>query len=214
MIHKLNRGLPTSPTNDAQAAEAKLKEVADLYEKHFLREMVKSMRSTIPENGLVKVNAGEKLFQEQLDNEYVESWGKQGGIGIGDLIYKDLLEKYGERLGLKAPIEKVHGPIELRPNDQLNKLPAISSTTLGYTFKSGDNDSRMIMAPWDGKISRVHLLENGSKLMEIEHGPELKTRFNWKGDAIVNAGQSVKQGESIGYLGGASSELNFNIIQK
>ena len=54
------------PVPQQQTPEQQLREVAELYEKNFMREMYKAMRGTVPENTLVKTNQAEKIFQEQL----------------------------------------------------------------------------------------------------------------------------------------------------
>lgn len=81
----------------------KLREVADLYEKQFLGEMMKAMRGTAGEgkDQLIPVSQAEKIYKEQLDQQYVEQWGANGGVGMSDMIYNQLIEKYGPQLGLR-----------------------------------------------------------------------------------------------------------------
>ena len=98
--------------------DQKLKEVAQLYEKQFLREMVKSMRSTVHESGFIKSNQAEQIFKEQLDHEYVEKWGQKGGIGLADMIYNQLLDKYGEALGIRR-LDHPKGPIQFSEKDKI-----------------------------------------------------------------------------------------------
>ena len=79
----------------------KIREAAVMYEKHFLREMWKSMRATAPGGqGMVPSGPGQKLYQEQLDDQYIDQWSAQGGVGYSDIIYKQLIEKYGAQMGL------------------------------------------------------------------------------------------------------------------
>ena len=59
---------------------------------------------------LMKNNA-EKIFTDQLDDQYADQWTKSGGIGMSQLIYDQLMEKYGVRFGLKAAVDKPLGPI-------------------------------------------------------------------------------------------------------
>ena len=66
---------------------------AQLYEDQFLREMVKAMRRGIPESGFIKKNMGERIYREQLDHRYVEAWVQHGGVGLTDLIYKNLMNQ-------------------------------------------------------------------------------------------------------------------------
>ena len=74
---------------DVNVSDEKLREVADLYEKHFIKEMMKQMKSTLPEGGLIKKNNAENIFQDQLDDQYSSEWNKRGGFGISDLIFHE-----------------------------------------------------------------------------------------------------------------------------
>lgn len=88
------------------AAEKKLRDVAKMYEGQFLREMVKAMRGTVTDSGFIKENQAEKIFREQLDQEYTDKWVDRGGLGFQDIIYNQLVEKYGPQLGIqKSNIE-------------------------------------------------------------------------------------------------------------
>src|SRR5689334_1125052 len=98
----------------AEQQDQKLKDVGKLYEKQFLREMMKQMRSTVgEESGFMPTGQAEKIFRGQLDEEYVEKWGDRGGIGLGDMIYKQLIEKYGAQLGIKPQEMRPAGPIKI-----------------------------------------------------------------------------------------------------
>lgn len=90
-----NRGVQgLNPTENIRSVkDKKLMEVSRLYEKHFLRELVRAMRKTIPENDLTKPSFSEKMYKQKLDQEYVEKWGDQGGIGLAPIIYKNLKER-------------------------------------------------------------------------------------------------------------------------
>lgn len=93
---KIQKFISTQPMNaDEMKAhqERQMKEAAQSYEKYFLNEMVKAMRSTVhKEDGLIKQNFAEQIFSENLDQEYVDNWSKSGGVGLADLIYQQLQE--------------------------------------------------------------------------------------------------------------------------
>lgn len=104
---KIRPMIPTerSVAVDSADKDPRLQEAAKMYEKQFLREMVKAMRATVPESDLVPANAGERVFRQQLDDQYAEKWGDQGGIGLADLIYDNISERYG--LGKKpGPVKR------------------------------------------------------------------------------------------------------------
>lgn len=73
--------------------EAKLREGAKMYEQYFLHDMVKAMRKTVTP-GFAQPSYGEKIYREQLDSRYVEAWAKKGGVGMADMIYNQLHERY------------------------------------------------------------------------------------------------------------------------
>ena len=105
----------------AEQQEQKLRDVSQLYEKQFLREMVKAMRGTVTESEFMKANQAEKIFKEQLDQEYVEKWGDHGGIGLAKLIHEQLLDKLGPALGIKTPAERAQGPLLLKQNENSHR---------------------------------------------------------------------------------------------
>ena len=60
----------------------------------FLSMMYKQMRATVPENDLFgkKSNAIE-IFEDMRDTELMNAAAKSGGIGIADMMYKQLTIK-------------------------------------------------------------------------------------------------------------------------
>ncbi len=118
---KISKSMPLKQIVSAEQMDQKFKDIAKLYEKQFMREMVKAMRATTGKSQLLPISQGEKIFQEQLDQEYVEKWGDQGGLGLSETIYKNLIDKYGEALGIRQN-SKSHGMVSLDPNHQTKAL--------------------------------------------------------------------------------------------
>ena len=81
------------PVRDLDTQERRLREVAEMYEKQFLGEMIKAMRGTVKDSGLIPVSQGERIFRDELDGQYSEQWAKNGGIGLADLIYQQMRDK-------------------------------------------------------------------------------------------------------------------------
>src|SRR3954466_11813599 len=107
-IDTINRDTPLVETNrdnlvrprTAEGTKRDNKQLMDaskMYEHHFLQEMVKAMRSTVQESDLNSGGIGDKIYKDQLDDKYVESWSDQGGIGLANMIYDDMMEKYINR---------------------------------------------------------------------------------------------------------------------
>ncbi|MFZ4402528.1 MAG: rod-binding protein [Pseudobdellovibrionaceae bacterium] len=213
-----NKALPMKDTGDTSAAmDAKLKDVANMYEKHFLREMVKAMRSTVTESDFIKSSAGEKIFREQLDQEYVEKWGDQGGIGLSKIIYDQLLDKFGEQLGLKPSADRPRGPLPLPVKTNSNfyvsaqKNPAANNSSMQMTFTRQDNPggtSGELVSPWAGVLSKQWKLD-GQNIFEVDHDNGLKSRLMFEGQPSSNlkAGDPLQPGQRLGLL--SPSALNF-----
>lgn len=209
-----NRPLKQGEAQLNPALDEKLQAVAKLYEKQFLREMVKEMRKTSMGGGFIPEGQGERIFKEQLDHQYVETWGDQGGIGFGNLIYEKLKERF---LPNPASLPKKQGPFLL--NDNSNFVPESVpgertqpiSDELSFLFKrspqvnAGNKDSLFIKnqaaeplyAPLDGTVVRVQNLENGFRYLELKHDENLKSRFLLPEQVVVHVipNQEVKAGE-------------------
>lgn len=92
--------------------EKKMQGAAELYEKQFLREMVKAMRSTIKYSDLSQPTMGEQIYNDKLYEEYVDKWSQRGGVGFREIIYQQLLERYSPYHRTNQNLAK--GPIELK----------------------------------------------------------------------------------------------------
>lgn len=191
-----------------QTPEQKLREVSKAYERMFMNEMLKAMRSSVGEGGFIKQNSAEKLFREELDQEYLQSWSERGGVGFADLIYDNLMERFGAQLGLKPRPEKPAGPLPLNERSNytgLQRIPSPKETDLAYRFdlKASEqlNLERNVTSPWAGSLLGKMELEDGSQVLEIAHDNGLKSRLTFRGQTErLTLGQSLEAGEKIGLL--------------
>jgi flagellar protein FlgJ len=205
------------PTPEQQ--DAKLKNVGELYEKHFLREMVKAMRGTVTEGGFIKASNAEKIFREQLDQEYVEKWGAQGGIGLADMIHQQLLNKYGTQMGITGPLEKPKGPLPLNEKSNFtgHPLPA-SANAKKFTIeflKNLDEPSlgiSPVKMPWEGKIIGSTKLGADEYLLDLTHTNGLKSQIVFKGQPESGLkGERLQAGDRIGLLSPEARAFYWNI---
>lgn len=70
--------------------DAGLKKASQELESVFLNMMLSTMRKTIPEGGFVEKSQAAKTFESMLDEEYAKSLSKSGGIGLAEVIQKQL----------------------------------------------------------------------------------------------------------------------------
>lgn len=79
------------PMTDADAQAKKLREACEGFEAMFLSMMYKQMRATVPENDLFgKKSNAMKIFEDMRDTELMNVAAKSGGIGLADMMYKQL----------------------------------------------------------------------------------------------------------------------------
>ncbi len=205
---------PLTPDQQDQ----KLKDVSKLYEKQFLREMMKSMRSTVTEGGFMPANNAEKLFRGQLDEEYAEKWGDRGGIGLADMIHEQLLDKLGPALGIKKAPSKPMGPIKLDEKSKqsdpfkMQSFHKISPTSVGqnpgdapkvsqiankiaikYDLQKAALQDSEVTAPWKGTVLGVKNLGDDENLIEMAHDNGLKSQMVFRGQLEKNLQGSKPQ---------------------
>ena len=76
---------------DADAEAKKLREACEGFEAMFISMMYKKMRATVPEGGLFgKKSNAMNIFEDMRDTELMNEVSKSGGIGIADMMYKQL----------------------------------------------------------------------------------------------------------------------------
>jgi flagellar protein FlgJ len=80
-----------------------MRAAAQQFETLLLDMMVKSMRQTVPGEGPLD-NEGTRMFTELLDQQFSRSIAQKGGLGLADLIVKQLtqLRKAGQEAAVPA----------------------------------------------------------------------------------------------------------------
>ena len=77
-------------TQAAAAEDKALKKACEGFEAMFLNMMYRQMRSTVHEGGLFGEDNATKIFEDMRDSEMTKQMAEAGGIGLGDLLYKQL----------------------------------------------------------------------------------------------------------------------------
>lgn len=200
--------------------DQKIRDVAQQYEKHFLRELMKSMRSTVSDGGLVEKSQAEKIFSEQLDEQYVDQWGNSGGIGLADMIHKQLIEKFGVQMGIKAPLNGMRGPIPLQPRDKeaLGFKTTAGVDSLSFKFKDLSKSPRDLTNPFDGVVTGMEQ-KDGESLLSIEHQNGFNSLLKFPTPmaslttdanvAVTKIGDFVPAGQSLGQWASKLGDLDW-----
>jgi flagellar protein FlgJ len=195
---KINNGMTLRPQINPKEMDKKLQEVSEGYEKIFLNELVKSMRKSVTESDFLDTGSAGKIYREQLDQEYINSWSQRGGLGIKEMVHEHLLRQYGEKLGLKLPEEKIQ---------QKNNLVQSDFFKLSDVIKPEDeNGSKKVFSSESGVlVSKKRLSDDNQWLLtlktKIQDQPSL-IHISFKGvlDKNLQEGQIVSPGQRLGTL--------------
>lgn len=188
---------PLTPEQQDQ----KLQDVAKLYEKQFLREMVKQMRTTVGDGGFIEKNQAEKIFSQQLDEQYVENWGDKGGIGLAKVIHEQLLDRLGPALGIRPKPQRPMGPIKIDEKNQMQNPVKLQNSPAGKAQMQIDLrevalENREVTAPWAGSLLGAKQINPDEYLMEILHDDGLKSQMVFRGQPAPELKQALMAGET------------------
>lgn len=91
MQQKIDKAEKVNAKDEKAAKQDKeLKEACKGFEAMFLSMMYKEMRATVPENTLFGKSNAEKIFEDMRDNEMMKNVADSGGIGLADMMYRQL----------------------------------------------------------------------------------------------------------------------------
>jgi flagellar protein FlgJ len=207
--------LTQDPAQQKAATEEKLRGAAKMYEQHFLGEMVRAMRATIHrEHGLMPPNMAENIFQEKLDDNYVEQWADKGGVGLSDMIYQQLHERIFPQ---KKDFSKPAGPLPLNKTTTPFQIKVDKRSDGGgqVIFRSAPgaaaHEKTPVQNPWRGTVESA-AQDNGWAYVNIRHANELRSQIAYQGQlADLKIGSEVEEGDSIGWLAPDLPTLRWNI---
>jgi Rod binding domain-containing protein len=194
--------------------DQKLRKAADLYEEQFLRKMVQAMRNSVSHSQLTRPSMAENIFREKLDDQTVNNWVKQGGIGFGDMIYQDLVEKFYPQLGGRKPKQ-------LRPVDISDRFQGISRSasspqlekhTFNLQLAPQKASKSYLQVPWQGKLEKQFTLHNGDQVAMFSHPFGLKSTFVFRGQVqpgLLN--KTLNEGEDFAQLSPQSQNMTWQI---
>ncbi|MBT4761847.1 MAG: hypothetical protein HOO06_09145 [Bdellovibrionaceae bacterium] len=193
-----------------------LRGAAQMYEKQFLGEMVRAMRKTIDgQHGIVKKSYSEKLYSDQLDSEYVDSWTKSGGVGMADLIFNQITDKYfsGNHL-----VRKQKGPISLDKNSksQMHELKSVDEGNGSKTFlikPEQQNVKPDVTSPWKGKVEKSYKTDQGTNVLELKHLESgLMSKMVFPGSLLqLKPGVELDAGQKIGQFDPGLGVMAWNL---
>lgn len=93
VINDLNREVGWIKQSESTGRPDDLKKAAKEFEAFFLNYLLKTMRESVPKDGLFGGGTGEEIYTSMLDETLSKEMAKKGGIGIAELMLKQLEHK-------------------------------------------------------------------------------------------------------------------------
>ncbi len=203
-----------APAKAAHPRNEKIDDVAKMYEKQFLREMVKAMRTTVTESDLVPQSMGEKIYRSQMDEEYVEQWSNQGGVGLSNMIYEQIMDKYFNKPQSAKALGQ-QGPIQISNRDITRAMRVEGGRPQQTSVKielQKDNTSAQVQVPWDATLVTKTKLPDGKNAVVLDHGAGMRSTFIFDGvPAALEPGSKITRGTSVGVLSPENNSFIWNM---
>jgi peptidoglycan hydrolase FlgJ len=76
-----------------KADKVRLEKACKDFEAIILNQMLSAMRKTVPEGGLFEKSYGEKIYQSMSDEELSKNMAHNKGMGLGEMLFKQLTAK-------------------------------------------------------------------------------------------------------------------------
>ena len=85
---------PTIGSGDKKKLDRKkLKKACTDFDALFMAQMLKSMRQTIPQSGLLGKGLGSDIYQGLMDQELSKKLAHNKGLGLGQVLYRQMLRQ-------------------------------------------------------------------------------------------------------------------------
>lgn len=80
------KGLAAPKSDD----RVKLQKAAKSLEAVFMGQLLKAMRETVPDEGVIPKSEGEQMFTGMLDDEFAKAQSRQSTNGLGEALFRQL----------------------------------------------------------------------------------------------------------------------------
>ena len=101
-------------------SEKEMEKVARDFESVFVNKLLESMRKAIPKSGLLDSSALD-MYQSMMDQEMAKNMSERKGMGLGEMVYKDLSRLDKVSRGESISSSSIKMPIIQKTENTLGK---------------------------------------------------------------------------------------------
>lgn len=99
----------------------RLREACSEFEALFINLLLKELRATVDKSGLMDGGQAEEVYTGMMDTEMARDLAAKGGIGLADILYRQLDPARAERPSVPGPSESADSEIAARHRQSLGR---------------------------------------------------------------------------------------------
>lgn len=220
-----------------------LKKVSQEFEAIFIGQLLKAMRETIEESGLLGGGFGKSIYTELFDQEMSRNMAQRGALGISDLLYRNLAEKTPDARQTEKKTVAPESPSAVpstcpgssKDENEISDLQLPVQAPISSPFGlrrdpfshqvrfhkgldlSAPEGMKVVSALAGTVISAEYVHGYGNTVL-LQHDGEIQTRYGHLGSIKVKAGDVVDSEAELGTVGSTGRStgphLHFEVIRR
>ena len=156
---RLDGGLESLQSMTLDSKEKKsdkqLRETAKQFEEVVVRQLLKEMRKTVPNDGFIERSHSTEMYMEMVDDHLAKQLAGANAIGIGDLVYDEMKQKN----------DSIVNPGEIKDSDNFMNIEEDKMTDTGLAEG---------FMPLESQVDPFMKLHNQNKMIDL---PEANDPF-------------------------------------
>ncbi|MBN2326786.1 MAG: rod-binding protein [Candidatus Omnitrophica bacterium] len=128
-------------------SDEQMRETAQQFEEIMIRQLLKEMRKTVPQNGIIQDSHATEMYMEMVDDNLAGQLADSQSLGISELIYQEMKQR-NDQIVEPGEFKKTQDYMDLKNSngDEAHNdfIPLEKSTE---TFLKFQNQSRMFDLP-------------------------------------------------------------------
>jgi murein DD-endopeptidase MepM/ murein hydrolase activator NlpD len=143
--------------------EAELREACKGFESIFLKKLWKEMRDSVPNEGYLH-SKHEEFYLSMFDQQLAENLADAGGIGLGDMLYRQLKQQADRASRVTSPSRALNSmPIKTMDEAPQGTLDTSETKTELIRTPPSDLNRDALYAPYDDSTGPEEARQAGSQ---------------------------------------------------
>jgi flagellar protein FlgJ len=94
-LQRSRRAVAVDKVDGGQAKQARLQKACQGFEAIFIDMVLREMRKTVPDDGLLPTSSATRTWRELFDNQLAETLASKQEMGLAKMLYQQLQNQAG-----------------------------------------------------------------------------------------------------------------------